>query len=83
MGIYTGITQVGKSFNTIIFYISFKTDSKSTYYGLKKWTCKLGLLLYKRSLILNLMIEQIGGASFGGRSKNFIFTRRAGETGNT
>ena len=44
---------------------------------------KLGLLLYEKSLILYLMIEQIGGASYGSRSKNFIFTRRAGETGNT
>lgn len=45
--------------------------------------CKLGLLLYEKSLILYLMIEQIGGASYGSRSKNSIFTRRTGETGNT
>ena len=45
--------------------------------------CKLGLLLYEKSLILYLMIEQIGDASYGSRSKNFIFTGRTGETGNT
>lgn len=55
----------------------------SVYYGLKKRICKLDLLLYEKSLILYLMVEQIGGASYGNRSKNFIFTRRAGETGNT
>ena len=46
---------------------------------------KLGLLLYEKSLILYLMIARTDWRciSYGSRSKNFIFTRRTGETGNT
>lgn len=56
---------------------------RPVFFLIQQWICKLGLLLYEKSLMLYLMIEQIGGVSYGSRGKSFIFTRRTGETGNT